>query len=102
MAVDEAGGANRVYLEVDASGNLVSSSACHHGLLLPAERHLHESLFKRPDGIDVLVATSTLAQGMNFPSEVVIIGGDSRFDPEAARMQRLERNPINLYRIRRH
>jgi superfamily II DNA/RNA helicase len=96
MAVDEAGGANHVYLEVDAAGNLVSSSACHHGLLLPAERHLHESLFKRPDGIDVLVATSTLAQGMNLPSEVVIIGGDSRFDPEAvpARMERLEAHEL--------
>lgn len=94
IAVDEAGGADRVYLQVDAVGELVSSSACHHGLLLPAERHLHESLFKRPDGIDVLVATSTLAQGMNLPSEIVIIGGDSRFDPGADRMERLEAHEL--------
>jgi superfamily II DNA/RNA helicase len=94
VAVDEAGGTNRVYIEVDAAGELVSSSACHHGLLLPAERHLHESLFKRPDGIGVLVATSTLAQGMNLPSEVVIIGGDSRFDPGTDRMERLEAHEL--------
>jgi hypothetical protein len=94
VAVDEAGGADRVYLDVEATGELVSSSACHHGLLLPAERHLHESLFKRPDGINVLVATSTLAQGMNLPSEVVIIGGDSRFDPDADKMQKLEAHEL--------
>jgi superfamily II DNA/RNA helicase len=94
VAVDEAGGADRVYIEVDAAGELVSSSACHHGLLLPAERHLHESLFKRPDGINVLVATSTLAQGMNLPSEVVIIGGDSRFDPGTDRMEQLEAHEL--------
>jgi superfamily II DNA/RNA helicase len=93
VAVDEAGGAERVYIEV-AAGELVSSSLCHHGLLIPAERHLHESLFKRPDGINVLVATSTLAQGMNLPSEVVIIGGDSRFDPGADRMEQLEAHEL--------
>jgi hypothetical protein len=61
---------------------------------LPTERHLHESLFRRPDGIYVLVATSTLAQGMNLPSEVVIIGGDSRFDASADRMQKLEAHEL--------
>ena len=90
IAVDEAGGADRVYLEVDPAGGLISSCTCHHGLLLSVERHLHESLFKRTDGINALVATSTLAQGMNLPSEVVIIGGDSRFDPDADKMQKLE------------
>src|ERR1700722_8655302 len=37
-------------------------------------------MFRRDDGIHVLVATSTLAQGMNLPSQVVIIAGDDRFD----------------------
>jgi hypothetical protein len=37
-----------------------------------------------------MVATSTLAQGMNLPSEVVIIAGDSRFDRDANRMEKLE------------
>lgn len=90
VAIDEAGGKDHVYIEVDNAGELVSSCACHHGLLLPSERQLHEALFKRSDGINVLVATSTLAQGMNLPSEVVIIAGDSRFDLEANRMEQLE------------
>jgi superfamily II DNA/RNA helicase len=89
-AVQEIGGAQHLYLEVDKHGTLASSSASHHGLLLVPERHLHESLFRRRDGIQVLVATSTLAQGMNLPSEVVIIGGDSRFDQAANKMERLE------------
>jgi superfamily II DNA/RNA helicase len=93
-AVEEAGGREHVYIDVNTNGGLLSSSACHHGLLLPTERHLHESLFRRQDGIFVLVATSTLAQGMNLPSEVVIIGGDSRFDPEADRMQKLEAHEL--------
>ena len=58
------------------------------------KRELHESLFKRRDGIDVLFATSTLAQGMNLPSEVVIICGDSRFDPNADKMQKLEAHEL--------
>lgn len=94
MVVEECGGADRVYLKVDSDGALISSAACHHGHLLPSERHLHESLFKRPDGINALVATSTLAQGMNLPSEVVIIGGDSRFDPSADRMQKLDAHEL--------
>ncbi|WP_269503990.1 DEAD/DEAH box helicase [Burkholderia sp. IMCC1007] len=93
-AVDEAGGAEHLYIEIEKKNRLISSSACHHGLLLPAERNLHESLFRRKDGINVLVATSTLAQGMNLPSEVVIIGGDSRFDSNADRMQRLEAHEL--------
>jgi superfamily II DNA/RNA helicase len=94
VALDECGGADRIYLEVDSEDTLISSSACHHGLLLPAERHLHESLFRRRDGINVLVATSTLAQGMNLPSEVVIIGGDSRFDSRADKMEKLEAHEL--------
>ena len=90
IAVDEAGGADHLYIEIDVNGKLLSSCVCHHGLLLPVERHLHESLYKRPDGINVMVATSTLAQGMNLPSEVVIIAGDSRFDPNTDQMEKLE------------
>ena len=89
-ARDEAGTDAHLYLQVDDGYALVSSGAAHHGLLLPAERRLLESLFTRPDGINVLVATSTLAQGMNLPSEVVIIAGDSRFDTGADQLQQLE------------
>ena len=75
----EMGGLSHLYLAV-RNGKVVQQAAVHHGLLLPEERHLCESLYKRTDGIKVLTATSTLAQGMNLPSELVIIGEDSRFD----------------------
>ncbi|VXC90642.1 RNA helicase [Burkholderia sp. 8Y] len=93
-AVDELGDASCLYIRVAEPNLLLSSSVCHHGLLLPSERHLHESLFKRRDGVNAMVATSTLAQGMNLPSEVVIIGGDSRFDPGAEKMERLEAHEL--------
>jgi Helicase conserved C-terminal domain len=94
VAVEEAGRADHLYLTMTAEGLLADASACHHGLLLMQERQLHENLFRRDDGVNVLVATSTLAQGMNLPSEVVIIAGDSRFDPNANRMERLEAHEL--------
>jgi hypothetical protein len=92
-AATEMGGEQHLYIRV-AGGQLLSASACHHGLLLPTERNLHESLFKRSDGISVLAATSTLAQGMNLPSEVVLIAGDRRFDAGAKKMEQLEAHEL--------
>ena len=54
----------------------------HHGLLLPVERNLMEEYFKLKEGAKVLVATATLAQGINLPAEVVIIAGDDRFNED--------------------
>lgn len=93
-AIEELGSVSYSYISINAAGRVDSASVCHHSLLLPAERQLHESLFRRPDGVKVMVATSTLAQGMNLPSEVVIIGGDSRFDREANKVQRLEAHEL--------
>ncbi|NJS13621.1 MAG: DEAD/DEAH box helicase [Sphingopyxis sp.] len=94
LAAEEMGGADYCYLTPKANGTFRGGAASHHALLLREERLLHESLFKRKDGIDVLFATSTLAQGMNLPSEVVIIAGDSRFDPDADRMAQLEAHEL--------
>jgi len=94
IAVEEMGGAEYCYSQLDTDGLLRTGTASHHSLLLREERDMHESLFKRRDGIDVLFATSTLAQGMNLPSEVVIISGDSRFDPGADKMKRLEAHEL--------
>ncbi len=92
---DELGDAKHLYISIDEDTNtLKSSSACHHGHLLNFERSLHESLFKRKDGLNVLIATSTLSQGMNLPGDVVIIGGDSRFDLDAEQMSRLEAHEL--------
>lgn len=77
---EELGGSKHCYLNTDSECKLKSKSVSHHGLLLAEERRIHESLFKRQDGAMVMFATSTVAQGMNLPSEVVIISGDSRFD----------------------
>lgn len=93
-AIEELGDVSHSYISTNDAGRIESASVCHHSLLLPAERQLHESLFRRPDGVKVMVATSTLAQGMNLPSEVVIIGGDSRFDREANKVQRLEAHEL--------
>lgn len=77
----EFGGEEHLYMPVD-DGRFTTYAGVHHGLLLSEERRLCESLYKRHDGLKVLVATSTVAQGINFPCELVIIGEDSRFDTE--------------------
>jgi len=80
----ELGGEDFTYCQLEGR------AASHHGLLLPSERSVNESLFRRPDGINVLVATSTLAQGMNLPSQLVIIAGDDKYDLEQNKPQMLE------------
>ncbi len=93
-AVEEMGGAEYCYLPVDEAGVVRTGAASHHALLLREERELHENLFKRKDGLHALFATSTLAQGMNLPSEVVIICGDSRFDPKVDKLKQLEAHEL--------
>ncbi|WP_282603352.1 DEAD/DEAH box helicase [Paracoccus sp. PARArs4] len=88
-AVDEMGDAGDVYLAVE-NGLLQSAATAHHGLLLPYERDLAERLYGRNDGLRVLAATPTLAQGMNLPADLVIIAEDSRFDRETNRRDLLD------------
>lgn len=83
----EAGGAQHVY-------GPESVVACHHGLLLPPERQLNELAFARTDGLQVLAATPTLAQGINLPAEVVIMAGDDRFDSETGFNSQLEAHEL--------
>ncbi|GAB2740091.1 hypothetical protein GCM10027019_19890 [Melaminivora jejuensis] len=91
---DELGDDSALYIDVVEGTRVRWASLCHHGLLLPTERQLHESLFKRPDGVSVLVATSTLAQGMNLPSHVVIIAGDSKFDEENKQLAQMKAHDL--------
>ncbi len=84
----EFGGIEHSYADNESSG------LQHHGLLTREERLLHESLFRRPDGVDLLVATSTLAQGMNLPAEYVIIAGNTRFDVETGQAEELDAHEL--------
>lgn len=94
IAAEEMGGAEHCFISVEPDGTFFGGAAGHHSLLLREERLLHESLFQRADGIGVLFATSTLAQGMNLPSELVVIAGDSRFDPSVDKMAQLEAHEL--------
>lgn len=88
-AVLELGDDSHLYNKVE-NGRVSAAAAVHHGLLLPEERLLCESLYKRRNGMKALAATSTLAQGMNLPSELVLIGEDSRFDEATDRREVLK------------
>jgi hypothetical protein len=92
-AIELLGTADALYVSTD--GNSVHGDALpHHGLLLREERKLHESLYRRANGVPVMVATSTVAQGMNFPSELVIIAGDRRFDSNTNQLERLQAHEL--------
>lgn len=80
-AIDELGGADQLYVGMK-EGRLAAAATCHHGQLLPEERQIAESLYRRDGAVSVLAATSTLAQGMNLPAELVILSTDSEYDAE--------------------
>jgi hypothetical protein len=52
----------------------------HNGDMIAAERRLAEAIFRKRDGAQVIVATPTLAQGMNLPAELAILAGTMRHD----------------------
>lgn len=89
VAADELGGTEKLYVDVE-NGELIAQAAAHHGLLLPEERELIESLFRRRGALSVLSATSTVGQGVNTPSQLVIIAEDSRFDAQTGKRELLE------------
>lgn len=86
--VSEMGGAEYCYLALNEDGTLQSDAIVHHALLIGKERELHESIFKRRDGVKVMFATSTLAQGMNLPCDIVILSSDSRYDEGEGNVER--------------
>lgn len=52
----------------------------HNSAMLRLERDLCEGMFKRADGARTIVATPTLAQGLNLPAHLAILAGDKRAD----------------------
>ena len=67
----------------DLKHALVTRGHCavpHNSSMLRLERDLAERMFKRNDGANVIVATPTLAQGLNLPAQFAILAGDKRAD----------------------
>lgn len=64
----------------------------HNGDMIPLERRLAESVFKKAVGVNVIVATPTLAQGMNLPAQVAILAGTMRHNDEG-------RKPLESHEI---
>eukprot|EP00467_Chlorarachnion_reptans_P010989 CAMPEP_0114498978 /NCGR_PEP_ID=MMETSP0109-20121206/7165_1 /TAXON_ID=29199 /ORGANISM="Chlorarachnion reptans, Strain CCCM449" /LENGTH=2132 /DNA_ID=CAMNT_0001676501 /DNA_START=186 /DNA_END=6581 /DNA_ORIENTATION=+ len=56
----------------------------HHAGMVSGDRKVVEELFVEQK-IQVLVATSTLAWGVNFPAHLVVVKGTEFFDPKAGR-----------------
>ena len=59
--------------------------------MLRLERDLAERMFKRANGAKVIVATPTLAQGLNLPAHLAILAGDKRADADQKGREDLER-----------
>lgn len=71
-----------------------TSCVVHHGLLLPEERNIMEDLYTIKDGVNMIVATPTLAQGINLPADVVLISGDIRFNQDANVVETLQAHEV--------
>ena len=56
----------------------------HHAGLHEVDRKIVEDLFVKKK-IQVLVTTSTLAWGVNFPARLVIVKGTEFYDPKVRR-----------------
>lgn len=66
----------------------------HNSSMLRLERDLAERMFRRIDGAGVIVATPTLAQGLNLPAHLAILAGDKRADAEKKGREDLEAHEI--------
>jgi superfamily II DNA/RNA helicase len=66
----------------------------HNASMLRIERDLSERLYKRADGAMVIVATPTLAQGLNLPAQLAILAGDKRAEVESGGRELLEAHEL--------
>lgn len=66
----------------------------HNAMMLRLERDLAERLFRRADGAKVIVATPTLAQGLNLPAHIAILAGDKRSGRNQRERESLEAHEI--------
>ncbi len=87
-AIEEVGDGSNSYLP------LRHGVVCHHRLLTSLERQLAERVFERRDGANAIVATPTLAQGMNLPAQAVILAGERRFDQAQETISMIEAHEL--------
>ncbi len=66
----------------------------HHALLLDYERAISEDLFVNSSLIDVMVATPTISQGVNLPSDIVVIAGSARFNPDKEEREQIKAHDL--------
>lgn len=66
----------------------------HNSSMLRLERDLAERMFKRSNGAMVIVATPTLAQGLNLPAHLAVLAGDKRADALRPGRESLEAHEI--------
>lgn len=69
-------------------------AVAHNSSMLRLERDIAERMFKRADGAQVIVATPTLAQGLNLPAQLAILAGDKRADADKGGRASLEAHEI--------
>jgi hypothetical protein len=62
--------------------------------MLRLERVLSERLFRRADGAKVIVATPTLAQGLNLPAHLAVLAGDKRAGEKQGEREDLEAHEV--------
>ncbi len=63
-----------------------SAAVPHNASMLRIERELSERMYKRADGAMVIVATPTLAQGLNLPAQMAILAGDKRTENDGRQL----------------
>ncbi|MFG0643217.1 DEAD/DEAH box helicase [Delftia sp. WSY_22] len=66
----------------------------HNAAMLRVERMLSEQLFKRAGGAMTIVATPTLAQGLNLPAQMAILAGDKRAADQGKGREGLEAHEL--------
>lgn len=66
----------------------------HHALLLDYERAISEDLFLHSSAVDVIAATPTISQGINLPSDIVIIAGSSHFNQDVDGFEQIKAHDL--------
>ena len=66
----------------------------HNASMIRLERDLAERLYRHPRGAAAIVATPTLAQGLNLPAHIAILAGDKRADSTGTGRSELEAHEL--------